>query len=67
MFPAVDTIMPHAGKAALAVTAAVCVLALSSLALVLTLVLAPPLKRLRVSGWAAIQTLVCLTGWAQQG
>jgi len=43
MFAPVDTIMRHAGKAALAVTAAVCVLVLCGLALMLTLVLAPPL------------------------
>jgi hypothetical protein len=47
MFAPVNTIMRHAGGAAFAVTAAVCVLVLSGLALVLTLILAPPLKRLR--------------------
>jgi len=47
MFATVSTIMRHAGGAALAVVAAVCVLMLSGVALVVTLVLAPPLKRLR--------------------
>jgi len=42
-----NAFMRRAGKAALAVTAALCVLALSGLALVLTLILAAPLKRLR--------------------
>jgi hypothetical protein len=46
MFAPISTIMRHAGEAVFAVTAAVCVLVLSGLALVLTLVLAPPLKRL---------------------
>ena len=47
MFAPVNTIMRHAGGAAFAAAAAICVFMLSGLALVLTLVLAPPLKRLR--------------------
>jgi hypothetical protein len=46
MFPALNTIMRHAGKVALTTAAAVCVLAISAIALVLTLMLAPPLKQL---------------------
>jgi hypothetical protein len=47
MFAPVNTIMRHPGGAALAVTAAVCALVLNGQALVLILVLAPPLKWLR--------------------
>jgi hypothetical protein len=47
MFFPVSKILRHAGRAALATAAVVCVLAISGLALVLTLVLAPPLKRPR--------------------
>jgi hypothetical protein len=46
MFPALNTIMRHAGNVVLTAAAAVCVLAISAVALVLTLMLAPPLKQL---------------------
>ena len=47
MFAAVNTILRRAGLAILAAAAAVCVHVLSGLALVLALILAAPLKRLR--------------------
>ena len=47
MFAAVSKSMRHAGSLALAAGAALCLLALTGLALMLTLILAAPLERLR--------------------
>lgn len=49
MFARIITMMRFIGSAALATLAAVCVLAISGLALVVTMFLAPPRKRLRNS------------------
>lgn len=49
MFARVITMMRFIGSAVLATFAAVCVLAISGLAMVVTMFLAPPLKRLRNS------------------
>ena len=46
MYASVNAILRKMGQAALAAAAILCVLAVSGLALVLTLVLGPPIKRL---------------------
>jgi hypothetical protein len=48
MFASVNAILRNIGQAVLAAAAILCVLAVSGLALVLTLILAPPLRRLRL-------------------
>jgi hypothetical protein len=48
MFASLNAILRKMGQAALAAAAILCVLAVSGLALVLTLILAAPLRRLRL-------------------